>query len=99
MGRLVAIAGCVWRLIDTAECTAPSGRLRVWLATSRGVVLDVRLAGAGDGQRARRDVLGHHRSGPGVGLVADGHRGDERRVDRRPDVRADRRAVLLATVV
>src|SRR3954452_25568572 len=99
MGRLVAIDGWVWTLIDKAECTWRSRRLRVGVAPPLGVVLDVRLAGARDRERPGRDVVGDDRSGAGVRLVADRYRGDERRVDRRADVRPDRRAVLVAPVV
>src|SRR3954465_8688159 len=99
MGRLVAIDGWVWTLIDKAECTWRSRRLSVGVAPPLGLVLDVRLAGAGGRERPRGDVVGDDRSGAGVRLVADRHRRDERRVDRRADVGADRRAVLVATVV
>src|SRR3954449_12195757 len=99
MGRLVAIDGWVWTLIDKAECTWRSRRLTVGVAPPLGVVLDVRLAGARDCERPRWDVLGDDRSGAGVRLVADRDRRDERRVDRRADVGADRRAVLGAAIV
>src|SRR3954468_21492760 len=99
MGRLVAIDGWVWTLIDKAECTWRSRRLRVGVAPPLGVVLDVRLTGPRDRERPGRDVVRDDRAGAGVRLVADRHRRDERGVDRRADVRADRRAVLVAPVV
>src|SRR3954463_6651496 len=63
------------------------------------IVRDVALTGAGDAERVRRNVLGDHATRSGVRAIADRDRRDERRVDTRPDVGADRRAVLVAAVV
>src|SRR3954454_4745451 len=63
------------------------------------IVRDVRLTSAGDAEGLGRDVFGDDATRCGVGAITDLHGGDERRVDARADVGADRRAVLGAAVV
>src|SRR5947209_19036947 len=73
--------------------------IRIPLLAALCVALDVLLARARDPEGAGGYVLGDHRSGGRVCVVADRHRSDERRVDARLDSRADRRAVLAGAVV
>src|SRR5690242_3673517 len=72
---------------------------RLALRAALGVALDVLLTGAGHAEPARRHVLGDHRSRRRVGIVADAHRSDQRRVDTGLDPVADRGPVLAIAVV
>ena len=63
------------------------------------VALDVALIGPRHTERARRHVLADHRPSRRVGLVADRHRRDQRRVDARLHPRADRGPVFAIAVV
>jgi hypothetical protein len=50
-------------------------------------------------ERPVRDVLSDHRTGASVCVIADGHRGDQRGIDRDPRTFPDLRLVLVAAVV
>ena len=76
-----------------------STKFRLVPALTVGVALDVRLALAGDPERAGRHVLRDRRVRRREGVVAERHRRDERRVDARVHAIADRRAVLVDAVV
>src|SRR5438552_8670339 len=64
-----------------------------------GVALDVALAGARDAERAFGHIVGDHRTGTSVSLVADGDGRHQRRVDARMHVFSDHRTVFTAAIV
>src|SRR5262245_46879438 len=66
------------------------------LSTAPFLVLLLR---PGNGQGARRHILCDDGAGCNPCVVADGHGGDERIVDARPDVASDRGALLGARVL
>src|SRR5215204_1714203 len=63
------------------------------------IIRDVRLAGAGDAECVRGNVLGDDATRCGERAIAHFDRRDERRVHAGPHVGPDRRAVLLDAVV
>ena len=63
------------------------------------VSLDVSLLGPFDPQRPGRDILGDHRAGPSVCVIADVYRGDEHRVRTDSRTFPDLRPVLAKAVV
>src|SRR5687768_8672118 len=103
MGRLVAGDGRSWRLTGAASvdgASAVAERAGRTSSVTVGVPLDGALAGPGDGEGSRLDVVRHDRPGGGVGAVAEGDGRDERRVHPGLHARPDGGAVLdLALVV
>src|SRR4051794_41535773 len=86
------------RLLVGADATGRPLGLAAAVCALR-IALDVALPLAGHAESARRHVVGDHRAGGGVGVVAHADRCDEGRVDRDADVAPDRRAVLRPPVV
>src|SRR5262245_42563408 len=90
--RFCGVSGMAWPVLTslrTESASRPGSVCSiVLLSTASFLVL---LTGTGDGERARRYILGDDRAGCNPCVVADRHRGDERIVDPGPDVAADRR--------
>src|SRR6188768_3017843 len=101
MSRFCGVSGIAWPVaIATSGMPAESspGSVCSIVPLSTAPFL-VHLLRPGDRQGARGYILRYHRTGCNPCVVADRHGGDERIVDSRPDVAADRRPLLHARVL